>query len=136
MTDAEAEDSGAPQQNPAWVNFYEAAWALRLVVIERMIEEGDHHPLRLIRRLRALERSNTLVHDAVTGETIYKTRAFTEGVGELTPIGKPAFVRSSLRGNFVVVPFHSAQTPLTDYIIDYIEKAGPFHAYPVDTYTH
>ena len=123
--DAGAHDN-QPLQDSYWLDFYEAAWAYRADAIDKMIKDGEHQPLRLIRRLAALESRSTLIHYKSSGVTALVPKLYP-GHDE-SPDGCPSFMTTSLRGKYVRVPFHYGSTPTSDYLSDYIEKNGPYDA--------
>lgn len=126
MTGA-ADPGDGSVQDSQWIAFYEATWAYRSELMEKWIAEGDHHPISLIRRLAAFERRFRVGRNTATGEVGVVPMNY-EAVAEPGPAGVPVLLRSSLRGRFMVVPFHSAQTPLADFLVDYIGETGPYDA--------
>ena len=113
-----------PVQSEWWASFYEGAWAIRAQIIQQMIEEGERHPYRLIKRLEAQERRKRLQRTDAGGFA-WAPRAL-EGEA-LLPCGTPAFRKCSLRGDFVTVSYHTTPN-LHNVIVDYIAETGPYDA--------
>ncbi len=113
-----------PAQSEWWASFYEGAWAMRAQIFRQMIDEGERHPYRLIKRLEAQERRNRLVRTD-DSEFAWVPRV-PEGEA-LLPCGTPVFRKRSLRGDFVTVSYH-ATANLHNVIIDYIAETGPYDA--------
>jgi hypothetical protein len=111
-------------QHEQWRAFYERAWAFRAAFMRARIREGETNPYRIIKRLQAHERKYELGSSA--DETSFSRRLFAPEQG-ITPAGTPVVRRSSFRGKSIVVPFH-AVTPLSDFIIDFIDETGPYDA--------
>ena len=121
MSDESSCDS---YQSKAWVDFYEKAWEFRMRYLKELKDRGITHPLSLIRHIYSMEKRNIL--SCGTGEATYIKRAFTGY--EMAPDGYPCFRISSLRGEYIHVPYHIITTQLVDFLFYYIENNGPFDA--------
>jgi hypothetical protein len=91
-----------------------------------MIDEGERHPLRLIKRLEAHESRFKLGWNGeATDDHVY-----CEDLAENTALlrcGTPAFRIAALRGNHMSVPLHTSAC-LHNFIIDFIGRHSPFNA--------
>jgi hypothetical protein len=111
-------------QNSDWADFYEDAWAFRAAFIEKLIQTGESHPLRLISSLEAKQRKFGPESDPKTNSVLFQKRRFDQPAG---PSGLPLTKVTSFLGSYLDAPFY-AETPLQNYIVDYFDEHGPFDA--------
>lgn len=110
------------QQNSAWRQFYEDAWAARAAFLRSKIAAGENNPYRLVKLLQAHERKHQIVHD---GEHYrYERLPFPKEVRDC-PGGVPVLRHSSFRGQPIAVPYHATDN-LHNFIVDFIDESGPF----------
>jgi hypothetical protein len=102
-----------------WQAYYQAAWQLRLKVLEELRQQGETHPLRLVHRLYAHERYHRIVVDE-DGALRYAPSDHTENPHKfpVLPTGMPAYRIIPVRDKYEIVPFY--QTPV-DFLVDFLK---------------
>ena len=111
-------------QQPLWRAFYEQAWSLRADYLRGLIAAGERNIPRLLRRLEAFERKYRVKPGKAS---LQFERTVWPQEFEIGPAGVPMLRLSSLRGNALLVPFHTLDHP-ANFIVDYIDEHGPFDA--------
>jgi len=108
------------QQDDSCRAFYEQGWAARAALIGSMIEEGETHPYRLLKRFEAYERKFEIWHD---DDGARYRRAHEEHANG--PGGLPPFRITSFRGQEITVPFYATDN-LHNFIIDYLGEKSRY----------
>lgn len=95
--------------------WYESAWAARLHLIRRWVDEGATSPHAVVKRLESHERRYRLRVDADGTATWHPQD--TEGKGPLLPNGLPVYRPMTVRGHVLTVPYYTG-TLNHNYIVD------------------
>jgi SAM-dependent methyltransferase len=89
-----------------------------------LIAEGETSIPRLLRRFAAYERKHRVIATEANSRFERTTWPKEQEIG---PAGVPLLRATSFRGKMALVPFHAVDDA-ADFIVDYIDEAGPFDA--------
>lgn len=91
--------------------------------MKELIASGARHPLTVIRNFAAHERRYELGEQ--NGKFFWEPAAAITNAKELLPSGTPAFRESSLRGQYLDIPYH-VEDQAPNFLVDFIATQGPF----------
>lgn len=105
-------------QHTAWREHYEKGWKLRLDFINKLVDQGERNPYRIIQALEKRERKYQIVYPKAE-EPYWKHRELPEH-SEFLPSALPILRASSLRGQVIQLPYYT-NLRQHDFIVDMLD---------------